>query len=322
MRRWPATGPTRRPATLRSAILTTLPDAPPCGILLLDKPRGLSSNTALQRVRWLFGRPKAGHTGSLDPLATGMLPVCIGEATKLAGALLAERKAYEFDLRLGEQTDTGDAEGSVTGTAPVPALDRASVEGLLAARLGPQQQVPPMYSALKQGGQPLYKLARQGIEVAREPRLVQLYDMRLLALADGLVRVRVDCSKGTYVRVLAEDLARDLGTLGHLVALRRLYVEPFGQDPMHTLEAIEAAVDRRALLLPADRAVPQLPAARFDEPGVHALRHGQLARPQRIEAEPGVAPGASLRLYGPGGAFLGLGEAQPGGGIQPRRLLA
>jgi len=300
----------------------------------------LSSNTALQRVRWLFGRPKAGHTGSLDPLATGMLPICIGEATKLAGALLAERKAYEFDLRLGERTDTGDAEGSVTGTAPVPALEEATVAALLAARLGPQQQVPPMYSALKQGGQPLYKLARQGIEVPRAARAVQLYDLQLLALEPGLLRVRVDCSKGTYVRVLAEDLARDLGTLGHLVALRRLYVEPFERDPMHALEAIEAAPDRRALLLPADRAVPQLAAARFDEPGVHALRHGQAARPQRVEADPGVAadpavgpavvpavspagnPGTSLRLYGPGGVFLGLGEAQEGGMVQPRRLLA
>jgi tRNA pseudouridine55 synthase len=283
----------------------------------------LSSNTALQRVRWLFGRPKAGHTGSLDPLATGMLPICIGEATKLAGALLAERKAYEFDLRLGERTDTGDAEGSVTGTAPVPALEAASVAALLAARLGPQQQVPPMYSALKQGGQPLYKLARQGIEVPRAARAVELYDMQLLALEPGLLRVRVDCSKGTYVRVLAEDLARDLGTLGHLVALRRLYVEPFERDPLHTLEAVEAAADRRALLLPADRAVPQLAAARFDEPGVQSLRHGQAARPQRVEADPeGVSPGTSLRLYGPGEVFLGLGEAQEGGMVQPRRLLA
>jgi tRNA pseudouridine55 synthase len=281
----------------------------------------LSSNAALQRVRWLFGRPKAGHTGSLDPLATGMLPICIGEATKLAGALLAERKSYEFDLRLGERTDTGDAEGSVVESAPVPPLDEAAARRALAARLGPQQQVPPMYSALKQAGRPLYKLARQGIEVAREPRAIELYAMELLAIRPALLRVRVDCSKGTYVRVLAEDLARDLGTLGHLVALRRLGVEPFGQEPMHTLEAIEAAVDRAALLLPADRAVPQLAAARFDEPGLNALRHGQPARPQRLEADE-VAEGAQVRLYGPDGAFLGLGEVQPAGLVQPRRLLA
>jgi len=282
----------------------------------------MSSNAALQRVRWLFGRPKAGHTGSLDPLATGMLPICIGEATKLAGALLAERKSYEFDLQLGEQTDTGDAEGSVVATAPVPVLEEPAVRALLAARLGDQQQVPPMYSAIKQGGQPLYKLARQGIEVAREPRAVHLYAMELLALATPLLRVRVECSKGTYVRVLAEDLARDLGTLGHLVALRRLVVEPFAQEPMHTLEAVEAAADRPGLLLPADRAVPQLPAARFDAAGLHALRHGQPAQPQRVETADAPAPGASVRLYGPDGAFLGLGEAQPGGVVQPRRLLA
>jgi len=311
-----------RAAPLRSAALTTRPELPPCGILLLDKPRGLSSNAALQRVRWLFGRPKAGHTGSLDPLATGMLPVCIGEATKLAGALLAERKSYEFDLRLGERTDTGDAEGSVVATAPVPPLAEPAVRALLATLVGPQQQVPPMYSALKQGGQPLYKLARQGIEVAREPRAVQLYALELLSLEPALLRVRVECSKGTYVRVLAEDLARALGTLGHLVALRRLAVEPFGQEPMHTLEALEAATDRLALLLPADRAVPQLAAARFDGPGLHALRHGQPARPQRVELDAALPPGAMLRLYGPDGAFLGLGEAQPDGLVQPRRLLA
>lgn len=272
-------------------------------------------------MRWLYGKPKAGHTGSLDPLATGMLPICIGEATKIAGALLAERKSYEFDLKLGERTDTGDAEGSVVGTAPVPPLDEAAVRGLLASMLGDQQQVPPMYSALKQAGQPLYKLARQGIEVTREPRAIRLHALELLALGEGLLRVRVDCSKGTYVRVLAEDIARGLGTLGHLVALRRLAVEPFGEAPMHTLEALEAAADRVGLLLPADRAVPQLAPARFDEAGRHALRHGQAARPQRLQADP-VVPGAQARLYGPDGAFLGLGEILPDGLVQPRRLLA
>lgn len=272
-------------------------------------------------MRWLYGKPKAGHTGSLDPMATGMLPICIGEATKLAGALLSEHKAYEFSLRLGSATDTGDAEGSVVAEAAVPPFDEATLRAVLRAHEGAQRQVPPMYSALKRDGRPLYELARQGIEVERAARDIEVRSLRLLESLPGQLRLRVECSKGTYVRVLGEDLARALGTLGHLVALRREYVEPFTGEPLHTLEAVEAAADRRALLLPADRAVPQLAAAHFDAAATACLAHGQPAAPQRLEGPSAPRVGASLRLYGPSGAFLGLGEAVPGGQVQPRRLL-
>jgi tRNA pseudouridine55 synthase len=312
-----------RPPPARSGILATLPEGPaaPCGILLLDKPQGLSSNAALQRVRWLFGKPKAGHTGSLDPLATGMLPLCIGEATKLAGCLLAEGKAYEFELCLGARTDTGDSEGQVVEELPVPELDGTRIAAVLAAATGPQQQVPPMYSALKQAGQPLYKLARKGVTVERAARAIVIESLGLLGHEGARLRLRVQCSKGTYVRVLAEDIARALGTVGHLVALRRLHVEPFGGEPMHTLDEIEARADRASLLLPPDRAVQHLPAARFDEPGTASLLHGQAVRPASLAGAGDIATGGQVRLYGAHGAFLGLGEAQPGGLVQPRRIL-
>ena len=180
--------------------------APPCGILLLDKPLGLSSSAALQRVRWILGRPKAGHTGSLDPLATGMLPVCIGEATKVAGALLAGAKGYTVAARLGERTDTGDAEGQIVErrAGPEPGCD--SLEAALQALRGPQQQIPPMYSALKLDGQPLYKLARQGLSVERAARDIEIYVLELLDFGANALRLRVECSKGTYIRTLIEQL--------------------------------------------------------------------------------------------------------------------
>src|SRR5580700_1526548 len=193
------------------------------GIVLLDKPLGLSSNAALQRVRTLFSRIKAGHVGSLDPLASGMLPICLGEATKIAGEILAHRKCYRFTVSLGIATATGDAEGAVTASAPVPALTAAQVQQGLAGFRGAQLQVPPMYSALKRDGQPLYKLARAGVTVARAPRDIELFELTLTALEPAALTCEVLCSKGTYIRVLAEDLARALGTCGHVTALRRLY---------------------------------------------------------------------------------------------------
>src|SRR5882762_2844420 len=192
----------------------------PSGILLLDKPRGLSSNAALQRVRALFLRQKAGHVGSLDPLATGMLPICLGEATKVAGQILAGRKRYRFTVALGAGTATGDAEGAVTTTTPVPPFDRAGVDALLARFRGSQTQIPPMYSALKRAGQPLYRLARAGVTVARAARDIELFELALLALGPASLELEALCSKGTYIRVLAEDLAAALGTCGHVTAVR------------------------------------------------------------------------------------------------------
>ena len=225
------------------------------GVLLLDKPLGLSSNAALQRVRALFERAKAGHVGSLDPLATGMLPICLGEATKIAGDILAGRKCYRFTAALGSATSTGDAEGEVTRTAAVPPLTAAGLGAVLEGFRGTGTQVPPMYSALKQGGQPLYKLARAGISVPRAPRTIELAHLELLGFSAARLEVEVLCSKGTYVRVLAEDIAAALGTVAHVTALRRLWVEPFAEEPMHTLESLQGLRARGDWppLMPPDR---------------------------------------------------------------------
>ena len=217
--------PVQRASLPAAPILAKSPDRPVLnGILLLDKPPGLTSNAALQRVRHLLGRPKAGHTGSLDPLATGMLPICIGEATKLAGALLAGAKAYTVEMRFGARTDTGDAEGQVVERCAVPALDAVLIEAALQGARGPQQQVPPMYSALKRAGEPLYKLARQGLSVERAPRSVVIHVLELLGIGADTLRLRVECSKGTYVRTLVEQLGGRLGSCAHVIALRRDFV--------------------------------------------------------------------------------------------------
>jgi len=286
------------------------------GILLLDKPRGLSSNAALQRVRALLGGEKAGHVGSLDPLATGMLPICIGEATKVAGELLAGRKCYRFRVQLGALTATGDAEGAVTESAPVPALERAQVESLLARFIGPSQQVPPMYSALKRDGQPLYRLARAGVTVERPPRLIEIYHLRLLALEPDALELEVLCSKGTYVRVLAEDIARALGTLGHVSLLRREYVEPFANEAMHTLESLEKTRARGEWprLLPLDAPLGHLPAVHLEPEKARRLRQGQAV------AVVGAPAASRVRLYDAEG-FLGIGESDAAGSVHPRRLL-
>jgi tRNA pseudouridine55 synthase len=284
------------------------------GILLLDKPVGLSSNAALQRVRRRYGGIKAGHTGSLDPLASGMLPVCLGEATKLAGELLAGRKCYRFRLALGERRDTGDAEGRVVETCAVPPLGQASARALLASLVGPQLQVPPMFSALKKDGQPLYKLARQGIEVERAPRPIEIHALELLELMPAALDIEVLCSKGTYVRTLAEQIARGLGSCGHLAMLRREYVDPYAGLPMWTLAALEAAPEAPPLL-PADSAVPHLPAVHLDNAQVRALRHGQEIR------LPQSGPGSgTVRLYDADGGFFGLGSAGADGALRPQRL--
>jgi tRNA pseudouridine55 synthase len=288
----------------------------PSGILLLDKPRGLSSNAALQRVRRLFGREKAGHVGSLDPLATGMLPICLGEATKVAGEILAGRKCYRFTVALGVRTETADAEGAVLARAPVAALEPAQVGSVLERFLGQAQQVPPMYSALKHAGQPLYRLARAGVTVARAPRTIEISSLRLLALTSARLELEVLCSKGTYVRVLAEDIAAALGTLGHVSALRREYVEPFDAQPMHTLESLEArCADGEALeLLAIDAPLGHLPAVPLEPAGARRLCQGQAV------PAPDAPPGTRVRLYD-GKTFLGIGATDAAGAVHPRRLL-
>jgi tRNA pseudouridine55 synthase len=285
----------------------------PTGILLLDKPLGLSSNAALQRVRTRFAREKAGHVGSLDPLASGMLPICLGEATKIAGDIIAARKCYRFTVSLGTRTATGDAEGAVTESRAVPGLTAGAVETLLAQFRGAQTQVPPMYSALKRDGQPLYALARSGITVERAARPVEIFTLSLVTLRSTALELQALCSKGTYIRVLAEDLAAALGTCGHVSALRRLYVEPFETQPMLTLAALEAAAVLPALL-PTDCPLAHLPQVQLEGEAVARLMRGQ-----KVPAAATVAC-ARVRLYGEG-RFLGVGETSESGDVQPRRLL-
>jgi len=287
------------------------------GLLLLDKPIGLSSNAALQRVRRAFGGLRAGHTGTLDPLASGMLPICLGEATKVAGEVLAGRKCYRFSLKLGEQRSTGDSEGEVIATAPLPALDATTVRSALAGFVGTTQQVPPMYSALKRDGQPLYKLARAGKTVERAPRAVTIDHFELLGQQPDALDCRVLCSKGTYVRVLGEDLARRLGTVGYLQALRREYVEPFQDQPMITLEAVLSGV--LPPLLPADIALPHLPVAILDDAACVALRHGRDVGWPAADALPA---GSLVRLHDRAGRFFGLAQPGAAGRLRPKRLYA
>jgi tRNA pseudouridine55 synthase len=293
------------------------------GILLLDKPVGASSNDALQRARRLFRARKAGHTGSLDPAASGVLPLCFGEATKVAGLLLDGDKSYRATLALGAATATGDVEGAVVATAPVPPLDAATLHAACSGFLGAQMQVPPMYSALKRDGRPLYELARAGVEVERAPRPVTIRRLEARVLAPDRIEFKVDCSKGTYVRTLGEDLARALGTVGHLAALRRTAVAPFAGRPAVTLEALEALDEaaRDARLLGADAALPGWPAVEVDARGEDDLRHGRSAAVLATRGDAGERPG-DVRLYGPGG-FVGLGRlGADGTRVAPTRLLA
>jgi tRNA pseudouridine55 synthase len=287
----------------------------PTGIIVIDKPQGLTSNGALQRVRKAFGAKSAGHVGTLDPMATGMLPICLDEATKVIADIEAGGKCYEFTVALGTRTDTGDAEGSVVETIAVPPLASAQVEAVLAGFRGIGTQVPPMYSALKRNGRPLYELARQGVEVERAPRTIELRRLHLLQLRADSLDLVCECGKGTYIRVLGEDIARALGTVGHLTRLRRTWVEPFRDQPMVGLDAALAGAGGLAGLLPPDVALQAMPRASLSAAQAAALQHGQAVR------HDAAIPGVRTRLYAPDGAFMGLAEGLPGGRLQPRRLL-
>jgi tRNA pseudouridine55 synthase len=290
------------------------------GIVLLDKPAGMSSNQALQRARRLLSAAKGGHAGTLDPMATGMLPLCLGQATKACGQLLGSTKAYRARVRLGSATDTGDADGLVVAESAVPDLDRERIEGALALFRGAQDQVPPMYSALKRDGRPLYELARRGEQVVREPRQIRVERLELLSMTPGELEIEVVCSKGTYIRVLGEDIARALGTRGHLGELRRLWVEPFQGEAMVTLETIEAWATAGAgapatWLLPVDRAFSGLPRLDLGEGQSVHLRQGRV-----IEAPATARTTGRARAYGPGEHFLGLVDVSEDGRVRVERL--
>ncbi len=292
------------------------------GIVLLDKRPGITSNTALQEVKRLYQAAKAGHTGSLDPLASGLLPICLGEATKFSAFLLNADKVYWTELRLGETTTTGDAEGEVLERRPVPPLNAGRIEQVLAAFRGPQTQLPPMYSALKHQGQPLYKLAREGKEVAREPRAIVIHRLELLEHEGARLVLEVACSKGTYVRTLAEDIGEALGCGAHVTALRRLGVGPFRVKDAVTLETLQAAGDSDGLdaldrcLLPMEAAIQDRPELRLSEDAAYYLRKGQAVLVPRAPTE------GLVRLYQGNGEFLGIGEIMDDGRVAPRRLVS
>ncbi|MFC5568633.1 tRNA pseudouridine(55) synthase TruB [Lysobacter yangpyeongensis] len=290
------------------------------GILLLDKPQGLSSNQALQRVRHLFRAEKAGHTGSLDPLATGLLPVCFGEATKIAGLLLGSRKAYETTAVLGLTTDSDDADGAPLLRRDVPGFDDARIEAALAPLRGRIRQRAPIYSALKQGGEALYAKARRGEAVEAPERDVEVHQLRVLDRASDRVRLLVECGSGTYVRSLVRDFGENLGCGAHVATLRRLWVDPFTAPRMFTLDELQAIAEGRgeaaleACLLPIEAGLGGFPQVRLDP--VQARRLGQ---GQRLRLE-GAGPAGCVAIHDQAGRVLGLGEIDADAILRPSRL--
>ncbi|MEZ5525368.1 MAG: tRNA pseudouridine(55) synthase TruB [Pseudomonadales bacterium] len=299
------------------------------GILLLDKPLGLSSNQALQRVKRLYNAAKAGHTGSLDPLATGMLPICLGEATKFSQYMLDADKVYRTTAKLGVRTASGDVDSDIVSERPVEGINRAVVEQALETFLGETLQVPSMYSALKHQGQPLYKLARQGVEIERKARPIHIYDIKLLDISDDQLDIELHCSKGTYVRNLIDDLGEVLGCGAHVVTLRRLSVSGFDESAMITLDALQdiapegeseqvlEALDR--LLVPAWETVKSLPKVELNDLATSYLKQGQPVFVPKVIAEGRVA--LFNREADDAHCFVGVGEVMDDGRIAPRRLV-
>lgn len=308
------------------------------GLLLLDKPAGGSSNKALQKAKWLLHAKKAGHTGSLDPLATGMLPLCFGEATKLSQYFLNADKGYETTLQLGVITDSADADGEVIEQRPVPKLGAAEFEAVCATLRGPIKQIPPMVSALKVDGKRLYKLAREGITVERKARDVTIRKLEVLAFdaETGVASLRVECTKGTYIRSIVTDIGDAIGCGAHVTVLRRTHVSPFQQAPMVTLEELEESTDPQSYLLPLDTGLDHLPAARLSAAGLGAFGNGQAAAGEWMgqwgesQDEPAsqdsdrnsvAADEGLVRIYNPEDQFIGLGTSNGSGLWAPRRVL-
>jgi tRNA pseudouridine55 synthase len=290
------------------------------GILLLDKPLGLSSNHALQRVKRLYDARKAGHTGSLDPLADGMLPICFGDATKLSAFLLDADKHYWFRVKLGVTTATGDAEGEILETRATDAVGEADIEAVLTRFVGNIEQLPPMYSALKHKGKRLYELAREGVEVEREPRAVTIHGLQLGKIDLPEFELTVHCSKGTYVRTLAEDIGKALGCGAHVTALRRTGVGPYTEFPMYTMAQLEQAAEQGqggldALLLPIDTALSEWPEVRVGADSAFYLKQGQAVLVPKAPTEGWV------RIY-QADEFIAVGQVQDDGRIAPKRLMS
>ena len=286
------------------------------GVLLLDKPSGITSNLALQKARRLLAAAKAGHTGTLDPLASGLLPLTFGEATKFSADLLDAAKTYEARITLGATTSTGDAEGAVTATSLVD-VSSEQVAAALRQLSGPIDQIPPMFSALKRDGRALYAYARAGLNVTRAPRQVTIHRLELLAFGGTHLRILVECSKGTYVRVLAEDIGRLLGCGAHLAALHRTRVGDLRVERATSLVALEALApeQRRALLLPLDSLIGKLPRVELDAKLADRFSHGQ-----RLALGPGN-PSGRVRVLGPHARLLGVAQIDEHGLLAPHRLV-
>lgn len=292
------------------------------GVLPLDKPRGMGSTEAVQKAKRLFAARKVGHTGSLDPLATGALPLCFGEATKLSQYLLASDKKYWVRIRLGIATDSGDADGRPLAQGSVEGIRRMDVEEALTQFRGEILQVPPMFSAVKHQGQPLYKLARQGIEVQREARPVTIHCNELRAFDGDQIELEMHCSKGTYVRAIAQELGERLGCGAHIVALRRRQAGPYDEADLVTFEELEQARERGSLdpfLQPVCSVVREWPEVRLSGDLAYYLRHGQ---PVIVPHAPTGGWVRLLEAVGAGTRFLGVGEILEDGRVAPRRLLA
>lgn len=277
------------------------------GVLLLDKPSGISSNTALQQARRIYTAEKAGHTGVLDPLATGLLPICFGEATKFAQYLIDADKAYIATLKLGEATTTGDAEGQIIDTANAD-INLTDFQTACRGHEGELRQVPPMYSALKHEGKPLYEYARKGIVIERKPRNIIIYNIDIQHFEPPVAQIGVRCSKGTYIRTLSEDIAKSLHTFAHLTALRRTQTAGFDINNSHTLEALSALNDseRDALLLPCDALVQHLPKLSLNQQAAEMLRFGQQPKITAAHLPEAAATQQPLRAYTSDGVFIGL----------------
>ncbi len=285
------------------------------GVFLLNKPLGISSNAALQKVRWLYRAEKAGHTGALDPLASGLLPICLGEATKFSHYLLDSTKRYQTTIHLGHSTTTGDVEGEVLLEQALPALTEDKIKQVLEKFVGDIQQVPPMYSALKKEGRPLYELARKGIEIEREARPIHIYAIELLSFTENSISLDVTCSKGTYIRVLGEDIAQALGTYGHLTYLHRIKTGHFDLIPEYTIEYLESLTEqeREALLLPAYAPVDHFPKVQAPEGRAEYFSRG-------MESNIEHAAEAQVLVFD-GEKCLGLAEITERKRLVPKRVL-
>ncbi len=297
------------------------PRRPVDGVLLLDKPMGITSNQALMRVRHLYQAEKAGHTGSLDPLATGLLPVCLGEASKFTQYLLEADKVYRTRIRLGQRTTTGDAEGEIIAEAVPPQLSVTDIENVLARFRGNIDQVPSMYSALKKDGRPLYELARKGIEIERPARPVTIHRLELLAVDGNEWELEAHVSKGTYIRSLAEDIGEHIGCGAHVVMLRRLSLGPFVAPSMVTLEQLDQALESGgqaaldSLLLPTWAGIRDWPRVELSEAAAYYMMQGQ---PVRV---PGAPRDGNVLIFEGSGRFLGIGEMDDEARVAPRRLI-